>query len=189
LHQKSDQTECAAAGATAPNAPCTSETCTKGYTCVSDTCRSYCETASDCATSARQDCVQVVRGDQDIVGFKVCRPHCDLRDPRNLAKDGSFGACGSEATCVWVQDGTDSFTSCDAASPKSTCQSDTDCAPGYGCFATTDACAKWCRVGVAGDCTAGQSCRVLSPKVTVQVSGGTREYGLCAGTSAEGGTR
>jgi hypothetical protein len=107
-----------------------------------------------------------------IPGYKVCTQYCDFINPANAA--AGFGACGTGTTCSRARDGADLYPDCYPlnAAPPASCEVDSDCARGTGCNSGT--CRKWCRVGVAADCSGG-TCHVLTEPLLL----GTVQYGFC----------
>jgi hypothetical protein len=103
----------------------------------------------------------------------TCAVPCDPVDPSK--------ACPSSLTCVpFVDADGKPQTDCIAPTgmgtgPNACTSSPLACAPGYTCRASDNACVKWCYVGVASSCPAGQSCVASSPPVTVSAVA----YGTC----------
>jgi hypothetical protein len=188
------QAMCAAAGATPDWNNCSGNgdaQCKKGSSCVDGVCSPFCGGTADCP-GAYRECLQVVNGsNQNIPGFKVCSQFCDPTNPQSSS--GGYSACGPNVNCYPGSDpgristclGPTTASGTQDANCKNGSSGDTSkCAPGYACVHETDVfggsyytCYKFCKVGVAGECSAfsGTSCKSFGTK---QFAGG-QEIGGC----------
>jgi hypothetical protein len=147
-------TACEPIGAVPPYGNCTNlGQCGKGYQCVGNVCQPFCNSLADCPGPGR-DCFQVTSGgtpSTPIPADFICAAGCDPRNPALI--------CGPGTTCEFYDDGitTGCFEQTDTST--TTCDATNDifaCAKGYVCL-VDDTCKKWCRIGVASDCT-GLTC-------------------------------
>ncbi|MDB4966467.1 MAG: hypothetical protein JWN44_2156 [Myxococcales bacterium] len=188
----SGQAMCVAAGATPDWNNCTGNgdaQCAKGSTCVDGVCSPFCGAVGDCP-GAYRDCFQVVNSTQaNIPGMKVCSLFCDPTNPQNSA--GGYAACGPNVNCF---PGADRISYCLGPTTASGVQNtnckvgtagdNSKCAPGLACVHETIfgsefyTCYKFCKVGVANECSglgSGVACRAFATK---QYAGG-QEIGSC----------
>jgi hypothetical protein len=141
------------AGASAVKSACTtSSQCGKGLTCAYGTCRPYCN-AGAAACAGLGPCEDLYVAGTAVPNGKVCSQPCDPKNPA--------AACGASNTCVW--DSTAKLSDCDTAGTKNEldeCTAYNDCRPGMACiqFFGFYECEKFCRIGVAGDCSGGLAC-------------------------------
>ncbi len=180
---------CAAAGTTADWNNCTGNgdsQCGVGRTCVDGVCSPFCGSVTDCP-GAYRDCLQVQNSSgTNITGMKVCTAFCDPTNPQNAT--GGFTACGANVNCYPQSDRAPLCLGPTTASGKqnASCTTNnasdyTKCAPGYVCLTVVSGsvygCYKFCKVGVAGECSAfsGTSCNSFSP---ANYAGG-QEIGYC----------
>jgi hypothetical protein len=168
---------CEVAGTTPPFGTCTGTgagTCAAGTTCVNGVCSPYCGTNTDCPNGV---CVQVGTGPTTpIPGVKVCTLNCDPLHPNTAA--GSYGACGTGASCVPRSDHNTVCASPTKASgtQDASCSKTSDCAPGFTCESVGwggTYCSAYCRS--TADCTGNTQCRVPSTRVYDSAS----EIGFC----------
>ncbi|MGZ3441444.1 MAG: hypothetical protein ACXVDD_18120 [Polyangia bacterium] len=160
--------------------------CGVGRSCVDGVCSPFCGAVADCPGTYR-DCFQVANNaGTSITGMKVCSSFCDPTNPQN--NTGGFMACGPNVNCY---PGSDRIPYCVGPTTASGGQNtncktsgnpdNTKCAPGYACVNDSlfnlDTCYKFCKVGVAGECSSfsGTSCNSFGTK---QYAGG-QEIGYC----------
>ena len=84
--------------------------------------------------------------------------------------------CGADERCYPTADG---LTYCagpvGSGTQCSSCSYDDQCSSAYACIVPSNACMKWCRIGVGGDCPAFYTCYRLTPSLYA----GSQEYGAC----------
>lgn len=163
---KTDGTRaCVAAGSKALHDKCAAiGDCGAGLSCIAGNCLPFCD-------SSKGDCSGTCTNIQDstgasIPGYTVCFESCDLVSPSSTCGAGNCQPDGSGGTVCTAAGTSTGAAGCSSSTPFS-------CAAGYICL-TSNACAKWCRVGFPGDCSTG-TCGSLSPAVMV----GSTEYGVC----------
>ncbi len=158
-----------AAGNAGAGLPCQATgSCQAGFGCYNTngafpTCTRYCDSNAGCEAPGGV-CI-----DKNI-GAKLCTQNCDP-----VAQTG----CPAQGTmCVVAASSSGALTNCVAAGSKvqgDSCGSESECAPGYDCFATTSPttleCVKWCDVD-APSCPAATTCTSFA---TV----GSTHYGYC----------
>jgi hypothetical protein len=172
-------TSCVTGGTATLGRPCgATGDCMPGLTCVFGACRPFCKTPrTRCTAPGTELCVEVT-GDDDMPmpNLAVCTIACDPREPQAV--------CGTNA-CVWFSDYYTPSRVSDCNRPGTTkpleaCSSMFECTAGHTCAEHPTygkECARWCRLGHAGDCPAGFSCNdVFGEKAPT--SGGVRE-GVC----------
>jgi hypothetical protein len=157
---------CVKAGTAPLGHPCAGPSdCAQGLGCTRGACRPSCETSGTCTMPGTDRCLQQLNGDDPVPNSSVCSVPCNLRDPKE---------CGAN-TCVRILGSTD-VTDCRSPGPKralEACAATSECGRGMLCIGQV--CARWCRLGVAGDCGAGFTC---SPMGSPPVIDGV-EYGRC----------
>jgi hypothetical protein len=183
------QAMCAPAGTTPDWNLCTGNgdsQCTVGRSCVDGVCSPFCLATTDCPGAYRA-CVQVVNASSaNIPGFKVCTTYCDPTSPQSST--APYTACGPNVNCFPASDrnpycigpttasGTQNASCANAAGNG---PDQTKCAPSFGCVTVGPiyGCYKFCKVGVAGECSAfsSTSCNSFGTKL---YSGG-QEIGFC----------
>ena len=136
--------------------------CAAGLSCIAGNCLPFCDSSGGCKGA----CTTIQGGtpSADIPDYMVCFEDCDPVKPAAVCGSGNCQFNGTSQT-VCTSAGTGA-AGCSTTTPFS-------CAAGYVCL-TTNACAKWCRVGFPTDC-AGGTCGPLTSKPTI----GGVEYGVC----------
>lgn len=180
-NQATGATSCIAAGSATLGRPCAQTgDCLAGLTCLYGACRPYCGSPrSPCATAGTELCVQHVGDDgKPVTNVAVCTITCDPRNPSAV--------CGTNS-CIWFPTyyAPARVSDCNFAGPKAlyeTCGNDFDCAAGLACVndpkkGASPVCERWCRIGVAGDCPLGTSCRDLFAADAPVVAG--QKEGVC----------
>lgn len=161
-NEETGAASCIAAGSATMGRPCagTSE-CGAGLICLYGACRPYCSTAkAQCATAGTGLCVAHENDQGPVPNMNVCMIACDPRNPAAV--------CGANS-CVWFPTyyAPEKVSDCNFPGPRAlgqTCIDELDCQPGLGCVPDSKRgngkyCERWCRIGVAGDCTGNTTCR------------------------------
>lgn len=149
-------TACIPGGSATLGRPCNQAgDCVAGLTCYFGACRPYCSNARTKCTAPGTDlCVEVLdNNNKPEPNMKLCTIACDPRNPSPV--------CGTNS-CLWFPTyySPEKVSDCNYAgtnAPYTPCQGDADCKPGYACVNHPKyglECERWCRIGVAGDCTA-----------------------------------
>jgi hypothetical protein len=154
---------------------CEGKICAAGFGCFGGVCKSYCQTAANCAAidGARQ-CQGTTWSTTGapIAGVSVCRRVCDPVSPQTprspfLSCPAGFG-CGTDTVAPGASDCRRAGTGAAGAS----CSATSLCAPGHTCL-TTGVCARYCFVSLGG-CATGTCRSFATPSFA-----GTLEVGSC----------
>jgi hypothetical protein len=142
---------------------------------VGGLCRQYCTDDASCTRvdGARQCDPATWSDGSEVAGVKVCRWICDPAHPQN--PQSPLQPCPPGYGCDSAANGA---TICYVAASDNRvpCTTMDECMPGYFCDSIISECAKYCMMGVAGDCPTGDEC--LSFVLTRHFAG-TREIGYC----------
>ena len=157
---------CVAAGPKKLHGACSAiGDCGAGLSCIAGNCLPFCDSsAGDCSGT----CTNIQGGTpaSPIPGYTVCFETCDPVSPSAVCGGGNCQLDGAGGTVCTAAGSATGAGGCSTSTPWA-------CAAGYVCL-TSNACAKWCRVGFPGDCSTG-TCGSLSPPAMV----GSTEYGVC----------
>lgn len=170
-------TSCVTAGTATQGRGCVSTgDCVATLKCIFGACRPYCPTAGvACDTLGTGGCFQVTTAAAppvNVPNLSVCTVTCQLDDATSC---GGLPASMSDpvAACTPVHAAGISGDCRQAGRSTNTCGAVQNgvatppfCAPGYGCAGNLT-CFKWCRVGVAGLCSGGQTCTPFPTGIVV----------------------
>jgi hypothetical protein len=167
--------KCAVAGSKLDGEACNGD-CVAGHVCHAAmlgfteplVCHRACVSDADCEAPGGRCLLNVANV------AKGCTHDC------NAVSGEGCPASATKCEVLMPSDGSSTLTACvphGTLGAFKACRSTLDCGPGLSCFNANGSliCLRWCRVGTAGDCTAGYSCHPLPKPAKI----GAVEYGVC----------
>ncbi|HKO92034.1 MAG TPA: hypothetical protein VJU61_12815, partial [Polyangiaceae bacterium] len=165
---------CEPAGTDAYHQPCTGDSCAPGSFCgtgsFTGVCNRYCIDDTDCPDGGvcGRFATPLFAGALEV-GF--CGSRCDPVQPQS--PEPPLTGCDVGWGCSGSDEGASYCYPAGTGTQHSLCASNADCAPGYRCGGTSDACRRYCFED--GDCESG-SCSLNVPALFA----GSLSVGNCA---------